>query len=293
MRDTQLGDFLRARRARLTCAEVGLEERPLRRRVPGLRREEVARLAAISTDYYTRLEQGRIQPSPAVLASLAEALRLDEANTTYLHEISRLSGHVRAPQSPVPDPAQLRSVQTLIGDLRLSPAFAIGPRTEILAWNRLGAALITDFGAIAPAQRYYIHVLITDPAMRTLYDDWADVTRLAVEQMRALNAATPDDPQLTRLVRGLSAIDEDFRRWWASQGVAPRTSGVKVLHHPVVGELHLDWTALTWNAVPDWQIIAWQAPADTPTRRRLKLLAEHARQTAPDAQSLSKSNHIE
>lgn len=275
MSDTQLGDFLRARRARLSWAEVGLDEPLPRRRVPGLRREEVARLAAISTDYYTRLEQGRIHPSPAVVASLAAALRLDASSTDYLHEIAGFATQPRPTMPERPDPAQVAPLQALMDDLGLSPAFVVGPRTEIIAWNALGAALITDFGAIPHDRRYYIRLLITDPAMRRLYADWDDVTRLSVEQMRRLNATSPDDPQLVALVRELSAIDADFARWWASHDVAPRTTGMKVLHHPVVGELHLDWSALTWNAVPDWQVIVWQAPVGSPSRQRLELLAKH------------------
>ena len=257
---TVLGDFLRARRAGLTPEEVGITESFGVRRVPGLRREEVARLAAISTDYYTRLEQGRIKPSPEVVLAVARALRLDVDQTDYLTQVADLFPRPVVPSSPVVQTDRLPQLQVLIDDFASSPAFAIGPRTEVLAWNAMGAALITDFRAIPAGERYYIRLLVTDPRMRRLYVDWEDVTRVAVEQLRRLNATTPDDPELRRLVTELSARDGDFARWWNSHEVAPCTGGTKLLRHPLVGELELEWSALTWNADPGVQIIAWTAP---------------------------------
>lgn len=266
---TVLGDFLRARRAGLTPEAVGITTSFGMRRVPGLRREEVAQLAAISTDYYTRLEQGRITPSPEVLASVARALQLDADQTEYLIQIANLAHRPVAAAAPGRGPVLLLQLQVLVDDFALSPAFVIGPRTEILAWNAMGAALITDFQAIPQEQRYYIRLLVTDPRMRQLYADWDGVTRLAVEQMRRLNARNPEDPLLVELVAELSAVDDDFARWWASHEVAPRTGGVKLLRHPLVGELELEWSALTWNADPDVQVVVWTAPPGTVSRERL------------------------
>lgn len=266
---TLLGDFLRARRAGLTPEEVGIIDSFGIRRVPGLRREEVARLASISTDYYTRLEQGRIKPSPEVVLAVARALRLDNDQTEYLTQIANLFPHPVVPSSPTVQTQRLPQLQVLIDDFSSIPAFAIGPRTEIIAWNAMGAALITDFQAIPQEQRYYIRLLVTDPRMRQLYADWDGVTRLAVEQMRRLNARNPEDPLLVELVAELSAVDDDFARWWASHEVAPRTWGVKVLHHPLVGDLELEWSALTWNADPDMQVVAWTAVPGTVSYERL------------------------
>ena len=266
---TVLGDFLRARRAGLTPEAVGITTSFGMRRVPGLRREEVAQLAAISTDYYTRLEQGRIRPSPEVIASIARALRLDADQTEYLTQIATLPNRPTATPTPTSRPGPLPQLQALVDDLALSPAFVIGPRTEVLAWNAMGAALITNFREIPQERRHYIRMLVTDPRMRQLYADWEDVTRLAVEQMRRLNARNPDDPVLGALVEELSAHDEDFARWWASHEVAPRTGGVKLLRHPLVGELELEWSALTWNADPDVQVVVWTAPPGTVSRERL------------------------
>ena len=269
---TLLGDFLRARRAGLTPEEVGITDSFGIRRVPGLRREEVARLASISTDYYTRLEQGRIKPSPEVVLAVARALRLDNDQTEYLTQIANLFPHPVVPSSPTVQTQRLSQLQVLIDDFSSIPAFAIGPRTEIIAWNAMGAALITDFQAIPEEERYYICLLITDPRMRQLYEDWEDVTRLAVEQMRRLNATTPNDPELRRLVAELSVEDDDFTRWWNSHEVAPRTGGTKLLRHPLVGELELEWSALTWNADPEVQIIAWTAAPGSTSRERLARL---------------------
>jgi transcriptional regulator with XRE-family HTH domain len=278
----ELSDFLRARRSELRPADVGLPTVEGIRRVAGLRREEVAALAAISIDYYTRLEQGRIHPSPAVLTSLARALRLDTGQESYLYE---LAGEETGPAAspPAKNAAALAQLEAFLDDLRYTPAFAIGPRTEILAWNAMGAALITDFAAIPSDQRYYVRILVTDPRMRRLYADWEDVTQLAIAQMRRYNAGHPEDAQLSVLVRDLSAIDTDFARWWARHRVAQRTTGAKHIRHPIVGDLQLHWNAITWNADPDLQVIVWTAEPGSPSQERLRQLADGSAPRIPGA----------
>lgn len=275
MRDShpeELSDFLRARRSELRPSDVGLPNAGGLRRVRGLRREEVSTLASISIDYYTRLEQGRIHPSPPVLASMARALRLDAGQTAYLFE---LAGAEAAPPADIGEPldAELHQLQAILDDLGHSPAFAIGPRTEVVAWNRLATAVFTDFAVVPESLRYYVRLLVTDPAMRVLYADWPEVTQLAIAQMRRYNAVHPDDPQLTRLVAELSAVDADFRQWWSRHTVAQRTAGAKHLRHPIVGDLHLHWSAVTWNADPDIQLILWTAEPGSESFRRLTELA--------------------
>lgn len=274
----ELGDFLRARRAELTPQAVGLPDGG-GRRVQGLRREEVAVLAAISTDYYTRLEQGRIRASPSVVESLARVLQLDTDHRAYLAELAARDPY-RIPVRRRPRPKVRPQLQRMLDDLAHTPAFVIGPRTEIVAWNAMGAALVIDFAQIPERHRYYIRLLITDPAMRHLYADWEGVTRLAIAQMRMHNANNPRDPQLAALVGELSLLDDDFRQWWAAHNVAIRDTGTKILRHPVVGELHLDWNALTWGADPDLQIILWTAEPSTPTHDSLRLLASWAARPA-------------
>jgi transcriptional regulator with XRE-family HTH domain len=266
----ELGAFLNARRSELSPEQVGLPDRGPRRRVQGLRREEVALLAAISTDYYTRLEQGRIQASAPVLAELAAVLRLDDDQRAYLYELAgkeakrprRATRQKLAPQ-----------FQRMLDDLSTTPAFVIGPRTEILGWNDLAAAVFTDFGKIPEKDRTYIRLLFTDPAMRTLYVNWEAVARLAINQLRMHSAAHPDDPQLAAIVGELSVKDAQFREWWAAHQVNIRTAGVKGLRHPLVGELTLDWSALTCATDPEQQIIVWTSEPGSPTHDALRLLA--------------------
>ena len=288
----EMGAFLRARRAELTPDQVGLPEVD-RRRVKGLRREEVAVLAAISTDYYSRLEQGRIQASPSVVESLARVLGLDDDQRTYLYGLA-------ARDDFTPPPRKSRrevqpQLQRLLDNMTHTPAFVIGPRTEIVAWNLMAAALITDFALIPEKDRYYVRLLFTDPAMRDLYADWEGVTRLSIAQMRMHNTRNPGDRTLARIVGELSLEHPEFRQWWANHNVANRDAGSKHLRHPLVGDLYLDWSAMTWAANPNLQIIAWSAEPGTPSDDSIRLLAswneprealgalEHQRTTDPDA----------
>ena len=215
----ELGAFLKARRAELSPGEVGLLDAGGHRRVAGLRREEVAQLAAISTDYYTRLEQGRIRASASVLASLARVLRLDDDQRTYLYELAG-----RNPSRPRRRAAQKvrPQIQLLLDQLTEIPAMVLGRNMDILAWNSLAAALITDFSQIPESQRNHVRLVFTDPAIRHLYADWEGVARMNVAQLRMAAAENPDDPRLAALVGELSVQDPQFRQWWAAQQVASR-----------------------------------------------------------------------
>ncbi|MDT0432836.1 MULTISPECIES: helix-turn-helix domain-containing protein [Streptomyces] len=269
----ELGEFLKARRAELGPRTVGLPDSPGPRRVAGLRREEVARLAAISTDYYTRLEQGRMQASAPVLDALAQALHLDDDQRGYLFglagkEIARPRRRTRQKVQP-----QLRR---LLDDLTVTPAVVMGRRMDVIAWNQLAAALITDFGKLPEKHRNYVRVLFTDPAMRTLYADWKTVARTCVAQLRMEAAKYPDDPRLTALVGELSVQDPDFRTWWAGHHVAALNVGTKVLNHPVAGELALDWDTLTATTDPDQQLVIWTAEVGSPTHDGLRILTSWA-----------------
>jgi MmyB-like transcription regulator ligand binding domain len=161
----------------------------------------------------------------------------------------------------------------MLDDLSTTPAFAIGPLTEVLGWNPLAAALFTDFGKVPEKDRYFIKLLFTDPGLRTRYADWAAVARLAIDQMRMASARYPGDPRLAALVGELSVRDAQFRQWWAARQVNLRSSGVKKLRHPLAGELTLDWNALSCATEPDQQIIVWTAPPGTPSHDALRLLA--------------------
>lgn len=272
----ELGAFLKAHRAELTPRDVGLPDGGTPRRVQGLRREEVAQLAAISTDYYTRLEQGRISASAPVLASLARVLRLDDDQRTYLYELAGKTlarPRRRAAQRVRPH------LQRVLDHLTDTPAIILGRNMDILAWNPLAAALITDFSQIPESQRNYVRLAFTDPSMRRLYADWEGVARMTVAFLRMEAAQNPDDPRLAALVGELSVQDPHFRQWWAAHHVASIGIGRKTLHHPVVGEMILDWDALTSAADPEQQLIVWTAEPGTPSHQALRILASWAANT--------------
>lgn len=252
------------------------------RRVPGLRREEVAQLVAISNDYYTRLEQGRIAASAPVLSALARVLQLDDDQRSYLSELAGKDAarpRRRARQTVQP------TLRRLLDNLDCTPAFVMGRRMDILAWNPLAAALVTDFGQIPAKKRNYIRLVFTDPAMRSLYADWETIAHAYVALLRREAAKYPDDPQLTGLVGELSVQDSQFRQWWAAHHVAGRRVGAKHLQHPIVGDLSLDWEALTCAADPRPAAHHLDRRSGHPHPRPARILAsrtaEH-HQTAPD-----------
>lgn len=276
----ELGEFLKARRAELTPRDVGLPETGAIRRVPGLRREEVAQLASISTDYYTRLEQGRLSASAPVLASLARVLRLNPDQCTYLHAVAgkRKSTHRRRGDRKV-SPA----LERLLVGLAETPAYIVNRRMDILAWNPLAAALITDFGAIPENRRNYVRLVFTDPRMRELYENWHVSARTTVSALRMHAAENPEDPELAKLVGDLSVQDEDFRKWWAEHHVAVHDSGTKVVRHPVVGDITVDWDSLTLSADPGQRLVFWTADPDSPSHDKLLILASWASAEAEPA----------
>lgn len=269
----ELGTFLRTRRGELTPRQAGLPEGAGPRRVVGLRREEVAQLTSISTDYYTRLEQGRIRASAAVLTTLADVLQLDEDQRTYLFSLAGKTS-TRAPRrSRQTVQPQLRR---LLDDLGTTPAIVMGRRMDILGWNDLAAAMMLDFGRIPAERRNYLRLLFTHPAMRTLYADWDTVARTAVAQLRMEAAKYPDDPRLTSLVGELSVQDAQFSGWWAARAVATLSTGRKTLNHPEVGELVLDWDTLVEAHDAEQQLVVWTAEPGSPTHEALRILASGA-----------------
>ncbi|ROO87157.1 helix-turn-helix protein [Actinocorallia herbida] len=266
-----LGAFLKACRARLTPRECGLPETESARRVAGLRREEVARLAAISVDYYTRLEQGRVRASAPVLSTLARALRLDEDQQTYLYE---LAGRADArPRRRRPAQRLRPAMRRLLDQLTETPALVLGRRLDILAWNPAAAALYTDFAAIPAHRRNYLRLIFTDAVVRGLHREWDHDAREAVAALRMEAAADPDDPDLAQLVGELSVQDPDFRTWWAEQWVNSATYGTKHYRHRLVGDLTLDCD--TWSS-PDGsgqRLMVLTAEPGGPSHDALRILA--------------------
>lgn len=268
----ELGQFLELRRAELSPRTVGLPD-TRGRRVPGLRREEVALLAAVSTDHYTRLEQGRVRPSASVPAALAQVLRLADDQRDHLFEL----GGRRSPR-PRRRAARLVHAQLrrLLDDLTVSPGVVIGRHRDILAWNPLASALLTDFEKVPEGKRNCVRILFTDHSMRTLHADWRAAARGCVSHLRMAAATYPDDPRLTGVVGELSVQDKDFGRWWGSSRVASRRQGMKRFHHPLVGELVLDRDTFTCGSDPDQELVVWSAEPGTPSYDGLRALASQA-----------------
>ncbi|MFF4159873.1 helix-turn-helix domain-containing protein [Streptomyces sp. NPDC001678] len=276
---TELSEFLRSRRARLRPEDVGLTPYGGRRRVPGLRREELAQLAGVSVAYYTRLEQGHGQNvSAAVLEAIADALRLSKTERDHL-------GHLVRPARSRPRtarPQRVRpTVQHLLDTMEGVPAYVLGRRTDVIAWNRLACALLGDFPAVPPQQRNMIRQLFLDPAARELYVEWEAKAADLVACLRLEAGRHPDDPKLTSLVGELSVKSADFRRLWAAHNVRDKGHGVKPLLHPVVGELTLACETFVLPADQDQVLVTYHAEPGSPSAESLRLLASWSMETAP------------
>lgn len=268
----ELGDFLRICRAKLTPAEVGLAGVDTKRRVSGLRREEVAQLATISTDYYTRIEQGRLSPTAHVFDALVQALRLDADQADYARSLLDHASQAPAKQAKRRPSSVLPQVRRLLDQLTEIPALVLGPRMDILAWNRLAARVYADFDSMDTRELNYVRLIFTDPAMRELFADWLAVARSCVAILRREAAANPADPALSALVGELTIADEQFGQWWAARNVARQDFGTKVLNHPAVGELVLDWEIFRYAGAPDQQLVLNSADPNSLTRERLRRL---------------------
>ncbi|MFE6409926.1 helix-turn-helix transcriptional regulator [Streptomyces sp. NPDC057837] len=279
-----LGEFLRAARARLEPADVGFPA-TARRRVAGLRREELAQLAGVSVDYYTRLEQGRSRTaSRAVLDSLASALHLDDAERAHLFNLAAQPERVHRPA-----PARRQTVNPVVEQLlaRLDsaycPAFVLGRRTDVLAGNRLAAALITDFAALPQHERNQARFVFLDPYARELYADWEGVAADTAAMLRMDAGRHGADPELSELVTDLSRQSSAFRRMWADQRVIERTAGTKGYHHPVVGDLTVTYQAMSVAGEDDQTLFVYTAPAGTADETALRLLATWSSSAASPA----------
>ncbi|XRQ09971.1 helix-turn-helix domain-containing protein [Actinomadura welshii] len=261
----ELREFLRTRRARVRPEDVGIEAGG-RRRVPGLRREEVAMLAGVSIDYYTRLEQGRrhLQPSDQVLDAVARALRLSEVERLHLHNLVR--------STVVPRPDELRlppldaGMRLMLDSLRI-PAFIIDPRGDVPAMNRMGRALLVGLEPMANHPRW----LFLDPSTRELLPDWEMNARLSVGVLREAAGRYPRDERLHALVGELSVASPEFRSWWAEHEVDTRCRGRKRFRHPVVGELVLHVEALRLHDGERW-LYAYSPEPGSQSADALRLL---------------------
>ncbi|WP_409464878.1 helix-turn-helix domain-containing protein [Amycolatopsis sp. GA6-003] len=269
----ELGQFFQHRRAELQPHEVGLDvPAAQRRRVPGLRRDEVAQLVSISTDYYTRIEQGRLAPSEPVLDALERNLRLDDEQRDY---VRTLLARTSAQPAPARRKRAVRpQLERLLGQLDRVPALVFGRYLDILAWNDLAAALLLDFSEIPERDRNYVRLVFTNPEMRARYPEWEQVARTCVAVLRMNAAGNPTDPALSRLVGDLSLTSPDFGRWWAERRVAHQNFGTKTVAHPEVGEMSLDWDSFQQAGNVDQQLVIWSAEPESESAERLARLRE-------------------
>ncbi|MCE6999097.1 helix-turn-helix transcriptional regulator [Saccharothrix sp. S26] len=267
----ELGAFLRGRRERLRPQDVGLPPGP-RRRTPGLRREEVAVLAHISTEYYTRLEQGRApRPSSEVLAAIAGALRLTDDESDHLHTL--------AGTAPLRTRLHRRDVRpsilALLDRLPRTAAFVTSAAFEVLAWNDLAAALMEDFSRLAEADRNLARRAFPGPRPddTPLYgiSDAAEFRHHVVTRLRTTLARYPTDPVVVDLVGELRAGSPDFARLWERHDVRTAPMLTKTFHHPVVGPVTVDCDTLTLDD-RDQHLVVYSAPAGSPDAEALALL---------------------
>ncbi|MCC8482524.1 helix-turn-helix domain-containing protein [Streptomyces parvus] len=272
-RRAELSEFLRTRRAKLQPQDVGLPEFGRARRVPGLRREELAQLAGVSVAYYTRLEQGNGRNvSAEVLDAIARALRLTDAEHAHLNHLARPARHKKKRR-----PAKVQRVRTgllyLLDSMEGIPAYVAGARSDILAWNPMAAAVFGDWAALPAAERNWARLVFLSPAYRDLFLNWDSKASDMVSYLRLYAGRHPDDPQLSALVGELSLKSEEFRRLWATHNVKEKGHGIKLIRHPLVGDLTLSYETLNLPDDEDQQLVTYHAEPGSESAQALRLLA--------------------
>lgn len=271
----EVGDFLRTRRDRITPEQAGILPGS-RRRVPGLRREEVAMLAGVSVEYYARMERGDLRGvSPEVLNSLARTLRLDEAETDHLHALA---------EDARPQPARRRkkaeqpfrpSLQRFI-DAVAMPVWVRDRRMDFVAGNAMGRALYAPLLQDPASRGNTARFVFFSPAARIFFPDWEESAAGIVASLRTYAGQNPRDKRLTDLIGELVTRSDDFRVRWAAHDVRHHRAGVKRICHPEVGDLELVYEAMDFPANPEWFMFGYTAEPGTPSEDRLTLLGSLA-----------------
>jgi transcriptional regulator with XRE-family HTH domain len=272
-----VSEFLRSRRAKVTPQQANLIGGG-NRRVPGLRREEVATLASVSVDYYARLERGNLTGvSEEVLDAIAHALRLDEAETAHLFDLARAAqpGPVRRRRAAKP-PELRPSLQRFMDAVTGAPTWVRNERMDFIAANPLGRALyaplLTDPMRPANSARF----MFLNPEARTFFPDWDRGADDIVAVLRGYAGRKPHDKNLSDLIGELATRSDEFRTRWAAHNVRFHRTGLKRIHHPVVGDLELSYEAMELPANPGWTMFAYTAEPGSASDERLKLLASWA-----------------
>jgi len=268
-RRRQSGAFLRSRRARLTPSDVGLPN-GFRRRTPGLRREEVALLAGVGATWYTWLEQGRdVRPSAEVLTALADALRLDADERRHLFVLND-----RAPPEPrSTGPERVEEpLLRMLESLTRQPAYVLGRRWDVLAWNRPAELLFGDYGKLEGDARNIMHILFADKAHRKLLVDWQDVASTVLAMFRADSARYVGDPDFERIIATLSRVSPEFRELWARQDVLRSLSSHKRIKHPVAGRMTFEYTSFAVTGSADMKLVVYTPLVADQTAEKLDAL---------------------
>ncbi|MBF4626551.1 helix-turn-helix transcriptional regulator [Curtobacterium flaccumfaciens] len=271
-------DFLSSRRARITPEQAGVETFGTRRRVTGLRREEVARLAGVSIDYYTRLERGNLQGvSDSVLDAIGRALQLDPAEQEHLRDLSQHQNETpRRAGRVVPVAAVRPELQYLLDVVTDAPAMIINNRQDIVAANALGFAMHSDLVAAPARPMNFSRFIFLDPQARNFYQDWQRAAHTNVAILRREAGRTPNDKDLAALIGELSMRSDDFRELWAAHDVRRHYAGVKSFRHSVVGPLQLHFQTLELAEDPGLSLTIYPATPGSPTADALRVLASWA-----------------
>ncbi len=272
----EIRDFLTSRRARIKPEEVGLPNLGGHRRVPGLRREEVALLAGVSVDYYTRLERGNARGvSVSVLAAIARTLRLDEAEREHLFDLARTSNTAPGPRRGATTHAVRPSVRRVIDSIS-APAYLRTARMDILATNQLGRALFAPVFTDQVRPANLARFMFLDPRAVDFFVDWERLAADTVALLRAEAGRNPYDRALSDLIGELATRSDMFRTRWAAHNVRFRRTGVKHIHHPVVGDLSLTYEAMRFAEDDGPTLIAYSAEPGSSSEDALNLLASWA-----------------
>lgn len=275
-----LREFLTNRRGALEPHDVGLPPSATSRRVPGLRREEVAALAGVSTAYYTKLEQGRVgDVSDQVLDAVARALRLADLERLHLRHLARSgrSAGVR-PEPEVPAPRARAALVATVHAMTTVPAMVLGPRAEVLAANHLATLVLDDFGALPRRERNMVRWTFLNPRAREVYADWSEAAAQVAASWRALAGARPDDHVLEGMIGELAASSQPFREAWAAYRLYEHTHGSKTFRNDLVGEIMLHYESMTLDDDEQTMVI-YSAERGSRSEEALQLLASW--ETAP------------
>ncbi|KRF41450.1 helix-turn-helix transcriptional regulator [Terrabacter sp. Soil810] len=277
----EVRDFLTSRRARLTPDQAGLTLYGSNRRVKGLRREEVAMLADVSTDYYTRLERGNLSGvSESVLEAVAAALKLDESERVHLFDLARAANSGSRRRRPTTKQQLRPGVQRILDSLS-APAYVRNNRLDLLGVNQFGRALLSDLYTADATHPNLARYLFLDDRSRDFYADWSAVAKDVVASLRLQAGHNPYDRGLTDLVGELSTRSEEFRTWWASHTVRLHRTSTKRMHHPIVGDLELTGEALELPGDDGLTIITYTVEPGTASAEALQFLISWA--TSQDA----------